>query len=328
MRPIARQLAPALGLLLGLALFCGPALAQRGRTVYPDEGVGTVDAMVRVRELSEAGNTPEALRVLQKTLESEGEQLIANPADDGNVFVPVRGFIHALLLDSPDLLTRYRAEQEPAAAKLLAEGSYNELERTRLLTTSGFEAVLRLSQMEMEAARFESARLMLQQLERHPDRAKGSKQGQDAAALAGVLAGFLRRESASAWARRWAGEAGLGVDVVPAGVPGVPALAVRTSVTPLDPQLTPDLSKMPGAPLQSVLLDTTRFQDRDGDGVPDVPAYQQRFANVRWIFPTVQGEVVYVNDGERISAWDSATLGLIWQVAPARTSVAQRAGFD
>src|SRR6187402_271543 len=107
MRPIARQFAAALGLVLGLAL-SGHALAQRGRTVYPDEGVGTNDALVRVRELSEAGNTPEALRVLQKTLESEGEQLIANPSEaDGNVFVPVRGFIHAILLDSPDLLARY-----------------------------------------------------------------------------------------------------------------------------------------------------------------------------------------------------------------------------
>src|SRR5215831_99737 len=107
MRPIARQFATAIGMALGLALFCGSALGQRGRTVYPDEGVGTTDALVRVRELSEAGNTPEALRVLQKTLESEGEQLIASPADK-DVFVPVRGFIHDLLLSSPDLLARYR----------------------------------------------------------------------------------------------------------------------------------------------------------------------------------------------------------------------------
>src|SRR6185369_10849474 len=132
---------------------------------------------------------------------------------------------------------------------------YNELEQTRLLTTSGFEAVLRLSQIELEAARFESARLMLQQLERHPDRVKGSKQSQDAAGLAGVIAGFLRREPAAAWARRWASEAGVSADVVPASVPGVPAVALKSSVTPLDPQLAPDISKIPAVPLQSVLLD-------------------------------------------------------------------------
>src|SRR5262249_5296360 len=46
------------------------------------------------------------------------------------------------------------------------------------------------------------------------------------------------------------------------------------------------------------------------------------------IFPTVLGDVVYINDGERISAWDSATLGLIWQVSPTRTSAAQRPGME
>jgi outer membrane protein assembly factor BamB len=323
MRPIARPIALALGLVLAAA----PALAQRGRTVYPDEGVGTGDALVRVRELSEAGNMPEALRVLQKTIEAEGEQLIASPADK-EVFIPVRGFIHELLLSNPDLLKRYRTEQEPAAAKLLEAGKYSELEQTRLLTTSGFEAVLRLAQIELEAARFESARLMLRQVENHPDRVKGSKQAQDAARLAGEIAGFLKREPVKVWAQRWAADAGLSAATIPDGIPPAPAISLRSSVSPLDPQAVPDLAGVPGTPLQSVLLDSGHLEDRDGDGVPDSPVYQQRYANTRWIFPTIQGDTVYVNDGERISAWDAATLGLIWQVAPGRMTVSQRAAIE
>jgi outer membrane protein assembly factor BamB len=322
MRPIARHpyLILALGLVLGLA---APALAQRGRTVYPDEGVGTTDALVRVRELSEAGNTPEALRVLQKTLEAEGEQLIASPADK-DVFIPVRGFIHDLLLSSPDLLSRYRTEQEPAAAKLLEAGKFNELEQTRLLTTSGFEAVLRLSQTELEAARFESARLMLQQLERHPDRTKGSRQAADAAKLAGAIAGFLKRTETSAWAQRWASEAGLSGTVIPTAIPAAPAISIKSSASPLDNQLTPDLSNIPGTPLQSITLEPGRIVDRDGDGIPDDNRVYQQRNKTPWMFPTVQGDVVYVNDGERITAWDSATLGQVWQVSPTRTSAALR----
>src|SRR4051812_21408003 len=77
MRRKVQMLAPGLGLALGLFLTALPsAHAQRSKTVYPDEGVGTRDALVRVRELSEAGNMPEALRVLQKTMEAEGEQLV------------------------------------------------------------------------------------------------------------------------------------------------------------------------------------------------------------------------------------------------------------
>src|ERR1044071_6885343 len=282
MRPIARH--PAIALSLGLAMaVAAPVLAQRGRTVYPDEGVGTGDAILRVRELSEAGNTPEALRVLQKTLEAEGEQLIASAADK-DLFIPVRGFIHDLLLSSPDLLTRYRTEQEPAAAKLLELGKYDDVESTRLLTPSGCEAVLRLAQIELEAARFESARLMLQQLERHPDRARGSKHAADAARLAGVIAGYLKRADISAWAQRWAAEAGVSGAVVPSNVPPAPAISIKSSTNPLDAQPATDLSGIPSPPLQSITIDPGRIADRHGDDVPD----DNRVFNPRnrapWIF--------------------------------------------
>ncbi len=321
MRPIARPI--ALALLAAAACFPAAVVAQR-RTVFPDEGVGTRDAVIRVRELSDAGNTPEALRVLQKTLESEGGQVVLSPSDP-DVYISVRAHIHDLLLANPALLTRYRQEQEPAARALLDQNRVAEAESTRLLTASGFEAALRLAQSELESARFESARLMLQQLEQHPDRVKGSRLAADAAMLAAMLVPYLPREDVRAWATRWALEAGLDAKLVPTTPAPVPADAASAGVSSLHPQRTPDLSTVPASPLQSVALDIERLES---ERIADPRQFQQRFTNTPWIIPTLKDGVVYVNDGRRITAWDAATLGELWQVAPSRISPRTGAELD
>jgi outer membrane protein assembly factor BamB len=319
MRPIARPI--ALALIAAACAFPSAAVAQRARSVFPDEGVGTQDALVRVRELSDAGNMPEALRVLQKTLETEGGQLIQSP-DDPDIYIPVRTHIHDVLLASPELLTRYRVEQEPAAKQLLEANRLEEVEATRLLTPSGFEAALRLAQSELEFARFESARLMLQQLERHPDRVKGSRAAQDAARLAAMLVPYLPREDVRAWAARWATEAGL-EPVLPDRPAPVPSDAAVPGISSFHPQRLPNLTGVPTSPLQSVALDLDRIeQERTGS----IRQYQQRYAGTPWIIPTLREGVVYVNDGRRISAWDAATLGELWQVTPSRVNA--RSDFD
>jgi len=316
MRPIARPIALGLLMVLTAGGVTTPALAQRGRNVFPDEGVGTRDALLRVGELNQAGNAPEALRVLQKTLENEGSQLVQTESLD--LFVPVRSHIHALLLSQPELLTRYRLEQEPAARKLLDEGRLAELEQSRLLTTSGFEGALRLAQVELESARFESARLMLAQLEGHPDRAKGAAGAAPAARLAGLVAAYLPRAEVKAWATRWATEAGLDPSkAIPAEAPKVPAEAGMKGVSPLGQQALPRLKGVPQRPLQSVALDVERLEAERNGTIKD---YQLRQAPQPWMIPTLSNGVVYVNDGRRITAWDSATLGELWQVTPSRTS--------
>ena len=242
------------------ALTASPAWAQRARNVFPDEGVGTRDAMIRVRELSEAGSGAEALRVLQKTVEAEGDQFLASEADP-DLYVPVRTFVNEMLLGDPELLRRYRETEGPRAAELLAAGRLAEVERTRLLTPAGFEAALRLAQLELESARFESARLMLEGLERHPDRAPGGRGAVDAAVLAGQSAAYLGRAEALAWAARWGAEAGLGPEAMPVRVTETPAAARERGRTPLDPQPALTDAGAGPAPLRSIVLDPRRVAE-------------------------------------------------------------------
>lgn len=330
MRPIANRVWRDMrfaAMVVVTVLAASPAWAQRARNVFPDEGVGTRDAMIRVRELSEAGSGAEALRVLQKTVEAEGDQFLAGEADP-DLYVPVRTFVNEMLLGDPELLRRYRETEGPRAAELLAAGRLAEVERTRLLTPAGFEAALRLAQLELESARFESARLMLEGLERHPDRAPGGRGAVDAAVLAGQSAAYLGRAEATAWAARWAAEAGLGPEAVPAPVTEVPLAARERGRTPLDPQpaLT-DASAGP-APLRSIVLDARRVAEEEMEAAQDEPPAQVPQRAGAWVFPTVAGGRVLVNDGEGLSAWDAATLAPLWRATPSEAPPTSRSEAD
>ncbi|GJQ28961.1 MAG: hypothetical protein HBSAPP03_08450 [Phycisphaerae bacterium] len=284
----------------------GQALAQRARAVNPDDSVVAGDALIRVRELADAGSVPEALRVLQQVLEQEGDRLLPSP-NDPDLYLPVRGVVHELLLGWPELLARYRAQEGPRAEQVLAAGDAASVEQTRLLTPSGFEAVLRLAQTDMEQARFESARLMLEQLERHPERQPGTAPAKDAAALALTIASFIARDDVQAWAGRWATEAGVAT-ATPSTVP-IPRMA-RPSfmLTGEGPEIDPTI--VPTLPLQSAVIDPRP---------PEMAADTPRGA---WQFPVLWGETVYLADTTGIQARDATTLSALWSAAfaPAPTS--------
>ncbi len=289
-----------------------PAHAQQARAVSTDESVKALDALVRVRELTAAGNPGEAMRVLQSLLDDEGDRLLPDTKDD-TLFVPVRRVVHALLLADPEALERYRQEQEPAAAALLAAGRLDEAERTRLLTPSGFEAALRLAQLEAEAGRFESARLIVDQLESHPDRRTPAGRA-GGAAIAALVAVCLPRPDLAERARRWATEAGIEpamlapLEIGPGLGAGISPL--QGPHAPLPPTIPLD------RPLQSVALDP--FRRTIADDSANVSAA------VAWVLPTVLGERVFINDGVGVAAFDAATLSPIWTARP--EDVAARLG--
>ncbi|CAG0962591.1 hypothetical protein PHYC_00808 [Phycisphaerales bacterium] len=308
MRPIVLFL-----VVIGAVALSPAAMAQRARGVNPDDSVIAPDALTRMRELADVGNVPEALRVLQSVLESEGDRLLASESDE-DLYLPVRRIVHAMLLRTPELLTRYRDQEGPRAAQLLGEGDLAGVERSRFLTSAGLEATLRLAQMELESGRFESARLYLEQLEVHPDRRAGSREAKDAAALAMTIASFLRREPATAWAERWAKEASLEGAVLAA--PPAPELS-RPSRTPLDATGALDLSTLPAIPLQSAVIDV-----RPAETGEDTPSRSA------WVFPTLSGDLVFVGDTSTLQARDATTLAPLWNVSFSAIGSGGRQGRD
>lgn len=307
-RPIAITILLTLGASLAAAQPSG-----RGALPTPDDSVIAREALPRARELAGTGNAALALSVLQDLLDKEGERLLPINAE-GTLFVPVRRHVHELLLADADLLARYRTAESARAQQHLEAGDFASVERTRLFTPAGCEAVLRLAQLELEAGRFDSARLMLQQLERHPDRSGAVAQA--AARLARQIADHLRRPDAEAWAARWA--AG---EPLPSG-PGVTiGRALNApSRSALSGYLDAPAPEQPGAPLQSVALGDPRTR-------PPEEA-ESRIDAGRWILPSTVGDLVLVNDGVRIAAFDQATLALAWdrRVTPASADLLAEVG--
>lgn len=334
------------GCLLWAAFTMGvaasPAAGQQ-RGVYPDDSVTARDALVRVRELHASGNTIEAVRVLQMILDGEAERLLPAAGEQGgagveatDLFYPVRTHAAAMLLAMPDLLAAYRLQVEPTGAELLKAGELARVERTMFLTPSGFEATLRLAQLELESANFESARLYLEQLEQHPDRASKSAGAQAASRLLSQLAGYLPRARLVTLASKWATEAGEAASQASSGI-AYPPDAKITSRSPLDSQVFPKELPSSPVPLQSVAFEPLSGSPREV--VSQGPAEESGFSafannesrgptSGSWVFPTYSNEVVYATDGLRIGAWDAATLAPIWTAQPTGRSLTQIYSVD
>lgn len=281
------------------------------RAVFPDDSVIAHDALLRVRELAGAGNSAEALRVLQGVLDTEADKVL--PSDtDPDVYLPVRRLANQLLLADAPLLAKYRELEEPAAQTLLARGELAAVERARFLTPSGFEASLRLAQTDFEAARFDAAFLTLAELAKHPDRT--GERAKDAAKLLERVASYLPRDPVRTLLADWQHDAGL--EVTPPGpAPALPAFAAgsRSGLEP-SPVLPPD--SVNAAALQEVPL----------DALADVA--EDRTNRTAWVMPSVVGDRVYVNDGAWVRCLDAATLALRWAQKPDRTGGRQYAASD
>jgi outer membrane protein assembly factor BamB len=284
---------------------------------YPDDSILARDALPRVLELSTAGNGAEAVRVLQSVLESDGEKVM--PGTQDQLYVPVRQMAHALLTANPELLERYRVTYSARAQSLVDAGKLREAERAYFMTAPGLEATLRLAQMELESARFESSRLLLESLAAHPD--AGSSRG-EIARLAGVLARYLSRPAVQAWAEGLREQAGLAEEIGPPVA--WPAHLVTVATGPLTPQRRLNLDEpLAAKPLQRAMIeDFSLISSEPGAALMlDFRQQASQDGRVPWIFPAVRGDWMYVNDGLSIGALDPATLAPIWRTRPAGRSV-------
>ncbi|MCG3122190.1 MAG: Outer membrane protein assembly factor BamB [Phycisphaerales bacterium] len=295
------------------ALFCalaGGRAAAQLTTSYVDDSILARESLSRLEELLAAGNLNEAARIVQAVLDTESERVIES-AREPVIYISVRDAVHEALHAHPDLLERYRQREEPIAETMLREGQAEDVERTRLMTRSGFDAALRIATDHFESARFEAARLTLEQLDRHPDRADAAA-GSTAADLAAMLAAYLPREPVTGMARRWAQALGRpDPTIVAVSWPDRWSQSFGRDST--QPASAAELDSLVAGPLQSVFL--------SGDAGAEFRVHQELPRDdqltsqlVSWTFPTVVGDDVLVNDGRAMTAFDRFTLAQRWRL--------------
>ncbi len=283
------------------ALLCAnAAFGQRPaeNPVYVDDAPLAEEAMALIPGLVDSGNHAEAIRVLQRMLDESGERLIPL-ASDGERFTSVRARVHAKLLADAALLERYRQSQNPLAQRMLAEGSFEGVERTRLLTASGYEAALRVAQRLLERGDFEGARLVATQLLTHPDRGEGPD---EVGELLTTIARYLDREAVWLQAEAARGEAVEREPIQP------PAIVVEPKRTPMAQVEAVDLNEMVASPLHST--DLPGLTSDPSDGGINFDAFSP------WAMPLVTADELIVNDGGAITSWDRFTFERRWSARP------------
>lgn len=285
------------------------AFLQPENPVYADDSPAAADTLARVPQLVASGNHSEAVRALQALLDTEPHRVAPTPGD-ASLFVSVRHRVHEVLLGNPELLAMYRATRGPVAETKLAEGDVYGVETSYLLTSAGFEAALRIAQLQLEAGRFDSARLTLEQLEGHPDR-RGVAAA-TAATLLAQVARYLDRDRVWAMARQWADDANAAQDPPRTPAPW-PALAKATSFDPIGrggKTMALSNEEIPSRPLWSM----SYVQHRTAFAESARPSRGPWLG--LWIFPTATSDTIYLNDGLNIRAWDRYTLELKWDIVP------------
>jgi outer membrane protein assembly factor BamB len=286
-----------------------PAPRAQDNPVFVDDSTLAADVLAGLPGLLASDNTGEAVRLLQRLLDEEGDRLVAMP-DDPDLLEPVRARVHRVLLADAELLERYRTVEAEAAARLLAEGRADAVERSRLLTPPGFDAAVRVASAHLAGARFESARVTLEQLEEHPDRDDPARAGA-AAAVWAQLAGYLAREPVAEAARRWAERAGSGPE--PIGAVEWPA-SLRTPVySPLAGSPGFALGELLDTPLCSAELREGQVMIEEEE---PVTRRSRTSEELPFIFPLVSGDTVYATDGLWVGAWDRFTLTPRWRTKP------------
>jgi len=176
--------------IAAIALICANAAsAQVSGGTFVNDSTAARDTLLTLDDRVRSGNLAEAARSLQTLLDNEPARLVAT-TEDPDLFRSVRSAVHAALRTRSDLLEVYADITEPDALAALERGEHRLVERTMLLTPSGFEATLRTAQALLERGRFYAAWRTLVQLEDHPSR-DGPEAARAAADLASINAAYL-----------------------------------------------------------------------------------------------------------------------------------------
>ncbi len=293
--------------LLLIALFCSSSLAQVAtpeNPVYVDDSTAARDALSRLESLERQGSMPEAVRSVQELLDEQGNRLLAVDSDPSR-YRSVRVAIHERIVSDTELLEAYREAQEPQARRLLERGAFERISQSRFLTPTGFEAALRVAQLQLERAAFNASLITLAELETHPDFAL---RRDEAASVLALLAPYLDpqpEELLDRWgvsARSPSIEPPPGVNIPFIG-PTRPGYNTHIEGIIPRPLTSADLSPKEQQVADPDQLRFTRQQGLSDDGI------------YGWALPSVVDDVIYTNDSDHITAWDRFTLRQKWQVS-------------
>jgi len=264
-----------------------------------------------VRQMAEQAreNPAESARLAQRLLDGYAGRLVPTDEPAGDRFENVRLRTNRFLLERPAVLERYRAAESGEAARSLAAGAVEETAANRALTPAGLRATLILAERDWRAGRFEAAESRLAALEGHPD-----LRGDEAAAYwfhRGAVA-IVRRDPA----RAKDAAARLGNLDAPAwseALAAAAALAPRAA-TPARPEDLPRdgwqllwREELTGTPYARAFLRPTPAVGPFVGIAADRrvrEAAERNAAPYNTTLPVAAGDLVLVNDGDRLRALD------------------------
>lgn len=304
------MLVAAAGLAVALSAPGAWAQLEESSPVFIADATMAEEALGTVGALMARGGADEAVRLIQRVLEEQGDRMLAT--ERPNVYQGVRERVHALVLGDTALLDAYRVRQSPRARAMLQEGRWDLVSRDWWLTGPGFEASLRRAQVLTESAAFGAGVRVLADLLAHPDARTNARAS---AGLAATVAAY--EGSAGAWgvADRWAELAGL---PAPArGVADRPTGGTERVVSSL--AWNADAGPAPAASLSGVVprsLHRANLTEMDPADAPE-PVVRSGPARVElgWTLPTLAGTELFTNDGLTLTSFDRFTLRPRWRIS-------------
>lgn len=246
----------------------------------------------------------EAARHVQQVFDEHGDKLLEQK--EGG-YAEARHVGAALLLKNAKLLTTYRQLHEPLAARALKSAG---ADRTKLgavlngyeLTDSGLRAAFTAAALDLEAGEGETAAIRLQRASRHPALASQKEQWLKLTAIAAIFNGSQPELEQSRQALGQMNARGSAAEV-DRFMSGWKRPAIGGSLDPLDELPAADSPGLLDKPLWTIPLNgAEKFLSetyRTDGAQMDEPAKEGRFLN---IMPVVHGGVVYLNDGQSITA--------------------------
>lgn len=316
-----------------LAMVLAPAaIAQQDNPVYVDDSPQAWEIFRRARDQAR-DNTAESVRLYQELLDEFSLKLIPVHENEPDLLSAVRLRVLAALRGDAKLLERYRLIQTAEGQRMLEADRLEDLAMTRSLTEPGLEALLRLAQRDMEAARFHAAQTWLDEAMRHPDLA--GRRAAHAQFMMALSAHHLDQPARLASAREALNLLGADGEAFAQQlvhlIQEVEVPPINEGITPLERGSASDLTDLVAQAIWTVPLEDSLLARRFATAQPQdeqtMVALQQRqrMADLTTSVPTVAGQTVYINEGHTVLALNRLTGRQNWSYSDmSRFDLAER----